>query len=150
MEAVQAATGVDFDTEVMAKEKLRLPARMKGGGIKRTTDNMYPTFLGALLDILPRCVDMTETHGEVGHEGDLLGTTYGGDRRKSIRRGRPREYLVSGGYRDWTVSLRNAKGMGRAARRGGGQLRFSGRIPGRGSEEQDGATCGAHTGSDPE
>ncbi len=32
MEAVQAATGVDFDTDVMAKERLRLPARMKGGG----------------------------------------------------------------------------------------------------------------------
>ena len=65
MEAVQAATGVDFDTEVMAKERLRLPARMKGGGIKRTTDNTYPTFLGALLDILPRCVDMKETNGKI-------------------------------------------------------------------------------------
>ena len=30
METVHAATGVDFDTEVMAKERLRLPARMKG------------------------------------------------------------------------------------------------------------------------
>ena len=65
MEAVQAATGVDFDTHVMAKERLRLPARMKGEGIKRTTDTRYQTFLGALLDILPRCVDRTETNGEV-------------------------------------------------------------------------------------
>ena len=47
MEAVQTATGVDFDTKVMAKERLRLPARMKGGGIKRTTDTTYPAFLGA-------------------------------------------------------------------------------------------------------
>ncbi len=31
MEEVQVATGVNFDAEVMAKERLRLPARMKGG-----------------------------------------------------------------------------------------------------------------------
>jgi hypothetical protein len=46
MEAVHAATGVDFDTEVVAKERLRLPARMKGRGIKRATDTMHPSFLG--------------------------------------------------------------------------------------------------------
>jgi hypothetical protein len=63
MEAVRAATGVDFNTKVMTKERLRLPARMKGGGIKRATDTMYPTFMGALMDTLPRCVDMTETNG---------------------------------------------------------------------------------------
>ena len=66
MEAVQAATGVNFETEVMAKERLRLPTRMKGGGsIRRATDTRCPAFLRALLDILPRCVDMTETNGEV-------------------------------------------------------------------------------------
>jgi hypothetical protein len=56
---------VDFDTEVMTKERLMLPARMEGGGIKRTTDNRYPAFLGALLDILPRWVDKKETNGEI-------------------------------------------------------------------------------------
>ncbi len=65
MEAVQAATGVDFDTEVMTKEELRLPARMKGGGIKRATDTRFPAFLGALLDILLRCVGRRENNGEV-------------------------------------------------------------------------------------
>ena len=30
MKADHAAIGVDFNTEVMAKERLRLPARMKG------------------------------------------------------------------------------------------------------------------------
>ena len=65
MEVVYAATGVDFDTEVMAKERMRLPARMKGGGIKRATNTRYPTFLGALLDILPKCVDKKESNGEV-------------------------------------------------------------------------------------
>jgi len=30
MEAVQATIGVNFDTEVMAKDRLRLHAKMKG------------------------------------------------------------------------------------------------------------------------
>ena len=46
MEAIQATPGVEFDTEVMAKERLRLQARMKGGGIKRATDVKYLTFQG--------------------------------------------------------------------------------------------------------
>ncbi len=65
MEAVEAATGVDFETDVMAKERLRLLARLKGRGIKRTSDTGNPTFLGALMHNLPRCVDMEETNGEV-------------------------------------------------------------------------------------
>ncbi len=56
---------MNFDTEVMAKEMLRLPARMKGGGIKRATDTRYPAFLGALLDILPRCEDRKDISGEI-------------------------------------------------------------------------------------
>jgi hypothetical protein len=64
MEAVHAATGVDFDTEESSRERLRLPTRMKGGGIKRATDTRYPTFLRALLDILPRCIDRRDEHGE--------------------------------------------------------------------------------------
>ncbi len=79
MEAVQAATGVDFDTEIMAKERLRLPARMKGGGIKRAKDLRYPAFLGALLDILPRCVDRKDSSGEItqGTYADQLTTVIG-------------------------------------------------------------------------
>ena len=38
---------------------------MKGGGIRKVTDTRCPAFLGALLDIMPRCVDMTENNGEV-------------------------------------------------------------------------------------
>jgi hypothetical protein len=62
MEAVEAATGVDFDTEGAARKRLRLPTRMKGGGIKRATDTKYPTFWGALLDVLPRCIDTRDEH----------------------------------------------------------------------------------------
>ena len=46
MEAVQAVTGVDFDSEDTARERLRIPARMKGGGIRRATKTRYPAFLG--------------------------------------------------------------------------------------------------------
>jgi hypothetical protein len=38
---------------------------MKGGGIKRAADVKYPTFLGALLDVLPRCVDRKDKNGEI-------------------------------------------------------------------------------------
>ena len=64
MEAVQAATGVDFDLEFAARKRLRLPARMKGGGIKKATYMRRPAFLGALLDVLPRCIDMRTANGE--------------------------------------------------------------------------------------
>ena len=64
MEAVQTATGVDFDTEETARNRLHLTARMKGGGIKSATNTRYPMFLGALLDVLPRCIDKTDEQGE--------------------------------------------------------------------------------------
>ena len=64
MEAVHAATGVDFDGEEVARERLRIPARMKGGGIRRATETRYPAFQGAHLDVLPRCIDRTEDNGE--------------------------------------------------------------------------------------
>ena len=62
MEAVEASTSIDFDEEEMTEERLRLPTRMKGGGIKKLTDLRRPAFLGALLDILPRCIDITESN----------------------------------------------------------------------------------------
>ena len=64
MVAVQAATGVDFDIEEAARESLKIPARMKGGEIKRAEDTRYPAFLGALLNVLSRCVDRTEANRE--------------------------------------------------------------------------------------
>jgi hypothetical protein len=59
LEAVKAARGIDFDQEEMAEERLRLPARMKRGGIKKQTNIRRPVFLGALLDILPRGIDIS-------------------------------------------------------------------------------------------
>ncbi len=53
MEAVQAATEVGIDGEEAAWERLRIPARMKGGEIRRAAETRYPAFLGTLLDVLP-------------------------------------------------------------------------------------------------
>ncbi len=55
---------MDFDLESAAMERLRLPARMKGGGIIKAADTRRPAFLGALLDVLPRCIDMRAENGE--------------------------------------------------------------------------------------
>ena len=74
---------MDFDTEVMAKERLMLPARMKGGGIKRTTDAMYPTFLGALLYLTKVCGQEGNQRGDI--EGNILGAAHGGDWGGSIQ-----------------------------------------------------------------
>jgi hypothetical protein len=57
--------GACFKTKKMAKERLRLPTRMKGGDVKRATDKRYPAFLGALLDVLPRLIDRKDDNGEV-------------------------------------------------------------------------------------
>ena len=45
-------------------ERLRIPTRMKGGGVRRVEDTRYLAFLGAWLDVLPRCIDRTEANGE--------------------------------------------------------------------------------------
>jgi hypothetical protein len=64
MEAVQAAIGFDFDMESAAMERLRLPTRMKGGGSKKAVDTKRPALMGALLDVLPRCIDRKAENGE--------------------------------------------------------------------------------------
>ncbi len=65
MEAVQVATGVSFETNEMARERLRLPARIKGGGMKNAMDRRYPAFPGALMDVLPRLIDRKADNGEI-------------------------------------------------------------------------------------
>ena len=59
------ATRVKFETEDLAKARLQLLARMKGGGIKRAEENRYPAFLGAMLDVLPRLIDRKDETGEI-------------------------------------------------------------------------------------
>jgi hypothetical protein len=38
---------------------------MQGGGIKRAKDNRYPTFMGAMLDVLPRLIDRKDENGKI-------------------------------------------------------------------------------------
>ena len=64
LEAIHATTGFEFDAEIVAKDRLRLPARLKGGGIGSIVDLRRPTFLGAMLDILPRYIDEKDQEGE--------------------------------------------------------------------------------------
>jgi hypothetical protein len=73
-EAVEAATGIDFEQEEMVEERLRLSARMKGGGIQKQIDTKRPMFLDALLDILPRCIEITEANQWGSAEGLLYKT----------------------------------------------------------------------------
>jgi len=65
IEAVHVATGIDLNADDVAKDKLRLSARLKGGGLRNMTNLRRPAFLGAILDILPRCIDKKGPNGEV-------------------------------------------------------------------------------------
>jgi hypothetical protein len=77
-EAVHATTGIDFDAETVARDRLRLPARLKRGGIWRMVDLKRPAFLGAMLHILSRCIDKKIREGEKtkgiysGHLTDVI------------------------------------------------------------------------------
>ena len=142
LEVVQAATGVEFDTEVMAKERLRLPARMKGGGIQLATDTKYPAFLGALLDIMPRCVDTKENNGEItkGICYDQMTTVIGvgafdeaGHMNTQFM-----ETTTVGPY------PKEIQGVGCFKGRGGNQLRLPGRNSKGRAKGDDGATRGAN------
>jgi len=94
MEAVQAATGVDFNGEEGARERLRIPTRMEGGGIRRATETRYPAFLGVLLDVLPRCIDRTEDNGESIYPWILYAATEGGDWGRNIRQRKTQECSI--------------------------------------------------------
>ena len=64
IEAIHAATGIELFAETEAKDILRLPPRLKGGEIMSMVDLRRPAFLGAMLDIMPRCIDMKDHEGE--------------------------------------------------------------------------------------
>jgi hypothetical protein len=64
MEAVHAVTNIDVNADEVAKDILRLSARLKEGGVRSVMDLRRPTFLGAVLDILPRCIGRRGPDGE--------------------------------------------------------------------------------------
>ena len=67
IDAVHAATGGNFIVDGVAKDRLRLPARLKGGELLNMTYLRRPAFLGAILDTLWRCIDKNnkEPNGEL-------------------------------------------------------------------------------------
>jgi len=65
IEAVYAVMGIDFNADDVAKYRLRLPSRLKGRGLRNMTNLKRPAFLEAILDTLPRCIDMRGLNGEL-------------------------------------------------------------------------------------
>ena len=76
-----AATCIRFNVEPVAKDRLRLPAWLKGGGIRTMPDMRRPVFHGAILDILLRCIDKR------GPNGEEIEGVYNNIPTKSIGRG---------------------------------------------------------------
>ena len=74
LEVVLAATGIRFVAQEMAKDTLRLPARLKGGGDRSMVGMRRTAFLGSILDVLPICIDKNGPNGEKteGIYNDLL------------------------------------------------------------------------------
>ena len=64
LEVAHSATGIKFNAEQIAKDRLRLSARLKGGSIRSMADLRRPAFLGALLHVLPICIDKRGPNGE--------------------------------------------------------------------------------------
>ena len=65
MEAEHAATGSKFNADEVAKDRLRLPSKLKGGELCSISDLKRPTFTGAIFDILPRCIVRKGPNGEL-------------------------------------------------------------------------------------
>ncbi len=126
MDIVQIATRVEFETEVMAKERLRLPARMKGGRIERAMGTRYPAFLGTLLDIMPRAVDREESNGEttkVAYTKQLTAVIGAGAYDKAGHRNE--QFMIATTY-NGTIPGGVTRRMGSEAKGGSGHLRNRG------------------------
>jgi hypothetical protein len=63
--AKMTTTWVDFGSEDLARQRLHIPARLKGGWIRNISDLHQQTFVGAILDILPSCIDIANEKREI-------------------------------------------------------------------------------------
>ncbi len=79
MEAAERAKGVDFGADELAYKRLGILTRLKGGGIRSLRDLRQQASLGAILDMLPRCIDNKDDEGGTikdiytRHLGDIIG-----------------------------------------------------------------------------
>jgi hypothetical protein len=79
LEVAEWTTGVDFGSKDLSRQRLHIPARLKGGGIRSVYDLRQPTFVGAIFDILPRCNEIRDDKGEIvkgvysEQMGDIIG-----------------------------------------------------------------------------
>jgi hypothetical protein len=54
LEAVHATTGINFNADYVARDRLRLQVKLKGGGLRSMSELRRTSFMGAILDTLPR------------------------------------------------------------------------------------------------
>ncbi len=57
--------GVDFVAKEMARRRLHIPTTLKEVGIRNITVLKQPTFVVAILDFLPRCIERNDDNGDI-------------------------------------------------------------------------------------
>ena len=62
--AATSATGVDFTGNEIERRRLRLPARLRGGGVRSHVETTAAAFCGAVNQAVPRFIDRTDDAGE--------------------------------------------------------------------------------------
>jgi hypothetical protein len=62
----QSCVGIDFDawTEI-AKERMRLPIRFKGLGLRQAADRRYPQYIGALTQSTPQLINRSTQNNTI-------------------------------------------------------------------------------------
>ena len=65
LEVAEQTTEIDFGTEELARERPSIPTMLKGRGLRKPTVLRAPAFVGAIFDILTRCIDRKDETGEL-------------------------------------------------------------------------------------
>ena len=64
IQAATAATGVDFAGSEISRKRLRLPARLRGAGLRSLVETTNAAFIGSVNQALPRFLDHVDSAGE--------------------------------------------------------------------------------------
>ena len=96
--AAKSATGVDFESDEVARRRLRLPARRRGGGVRSHIETTAAAFCGAVNQAVPRFIDHTDDAGEVvaGYFPSLVSVLGAGSFDHGNDAARYETYLASG------------------------------------------------------